>query len=73
MNQTPTTYLISCPACGATNRVPASREGEPGKCGSCRAQLPPLHTKPIQLTDRSFDGFVKGYAGPVLVEFWAPW
>lgn len=67
------TYLIPCPACGTANRVPAASEGKTGKCGSCHAPLLPLFTKPVPLTDRTFDAFVESYRGPVLVEFWAPW
>jgi len=67
------TYLIQCPSCGTANRVPAASEGKSGKCGACHAQLPPLYTKPVVLTDRSFDAFLNDYRWPVLVEFWAPW
>jgi len=67
------TFIIRCPACGVANRVPAASEGRGGKCGSCRAALPPLHTRPVPLTDRSFEDFVAGYPGSMLAEFWAPW
>ncbi len=66
-------YIIRCPACGVANKVPASSEGRSGKCGSCRAALPPLYSRPVALTDRSFDSFVASYPGPVMAEFWAPW
>ena len=73
MRAAPSTYLLSCPACATTNRIPASRAGQPGKCGQCHAPLPPLYIQPLELTDTSFDPFVSRYPGPVLVEFWAPW
>jgi thioredoxin 2 len=66
-------YLIHCPACATANRVPAATEGVAGRCGSCGATLPPLYTRPLPLTDRDFDAFVRGYPGPLLAEFWAPW
>ena len=66
-------YLLHCPACGVTNRVPASSEGRAGKCGNCHTALPPLYTKPVALTDRSFDSFSEKFPGPILVEFWASW
>ena len=66
-------YIIHCPACAAANRVPASSEGKSGRCGACHGVLPPLYTRPVTLTDRTFDPFVQGYPGPVLAEFWAPW
>ena len=67
------TYLLTCPACGSANRIPAEREGERGKCGSCRELLPPVHAHPVSLSDRTFDTYVRDYPGPVLAEFWAPW
>lgn len=66
-------FKARCPACGTTNLVPAEREGEVGRCGSCHGTLPPLYLHPVPLTDRSFDSFVAAYPGPVLAEFWAPW
>ena len=68
-----TSYIITCPACGTGNRIPADREGIQGKCGSCHAALPPLYHHPQQMSSGSFDGFVAAYPGPVLAEFWAPW
>jgi len=66
-------HVITCPACGAANRVPSSREGERGRCGACHESLPPLFTTPVTLNDESFDRFIKGIRLPVLAEFWAPW
>lgn len=66
-------YLVTCPSCGTSNRIPAEKEGMSGRCGMCRSSLPPLYVQPVVLTDRSFDDFVKSYKGPILAEFWAPW
>jgi thioredoxin 2 len=66
-------YTITCSSCGTANRIPASKEGMQGRCGSCQATLAPLYCHPQQLTDKNFDAFVKNYPGPVLAEFWAPW
>jgi len=66
-------YFVTCGACGAENRIPTEMEGKRGRCGSCRAALPPLFRKPQPLTESGFDGFLAGYPGPVLAEFWAPW
>ena len=73
MTDSPDVYLITCPACKAVNRVPSGKKGEPGKCGNCHGQLPPLYLHPVPLTDTTFDSFVAGYPGPILAEFWAPW
>ena len=66
-------YIVTCAACGTGNRIPAEREGKKGRCGNCRAELPPLYYRPVQLTDSSFGSFIAAYPGPVLAEFWAPW
>jgi len=66
-------YIINCSFCGTGNRIPAEMEGKKGRCGNCRASLPPLYYKPQPMTDSSFDSFIAGYPGPVLAEFWAPW
>ena len=73
MPQPDSTYLVKCPACGTANSVPASSEGKAGKCGNCGKTLPALYTRPVALTDRSFDSFAESYPGPMLTEFWAPW
>jgi thioredoxin 2 len=67
------TYIVTCPACGAGNRIPADKEGVNGRCGSCRAALPAMYCRPQPLTDSSFDSFLNRYPGAVLAEFWAPW
>jgi len=65
-------YTVICPSCGTGNRIPADKEGLRGRCGRCRALLPPLYCHPQQLTERTFDEFVRSYPGPVLAEFWGP-
>ena len=69
----PSSHLVKCRSCGVSNRIPAEKEGVTGHCGSCRAQLPALYWQPQQLSYASFDRFLAGFDGPVLVEFWAPW
>ena len=66
-------YTVACRVCGAANRIPVDRARQTGRCGKCRATLPPLHVRPLPLDERSFDPFVAAYRGPVLAEFWAPW
>lgn len=66
-------HIVTCNACGTANRIPAEKEGVRGRCGSCRAELPPLYSRPQPLSDSSFDPFIAAYPGPVLAEFWAPW
>ena len=39
--------IRACPACGANNRVPAKHLSDTGRCGSCKAGLPPV-SEPIE-------------------------
>jgi len=66
-------YLIKCVSCGKANRIPDEKEGVAGRCGNCKATLPPLYYQPQKLTDQSVVAFLRAYPGPVLAEFWAPW
>ena len=63
---------IRCPACGATNRVPEPRVGQPARCGKCRT---PLATAiaPVTVSDASFAAVVLGATTPVLLDCWADW
>lgn len=64
--------LRTCPACGASNRVPAKHLTDTGRCGSCKATLPPL-SNPIEVTADMFRDVVQNAKVPVLVDFWAAW
>lgn len=65
------TLHIVCPACAATNRIPAARLGESPNCGQCREALFTRH--PVELTAASFARFIERNDLPVVVDFWAPW
>jgi thioredoxin 2 len=62
---------VVCGACGATNRMPATRLAEEPSCGKCHRPL--LDGRPVELTDASFDKFVQHNDLPVVVDFWADW
>lgn len=61
-----------CGSCGANNRVPARHLADTGRCGVCKAQLPPAG-EPIEVNASSFDEIIAGSKVPVLVDFWASW
>jgi thioredoxin 2 len=67
-------YLLRCPACGTTNRVPPERiaQGLRPVCGRCKAPLAMAGT-PVTVTDATFSAEVEGCPLPVLVDAWAPW
>jgi thioredoxin 2 len=62
-----------CAECKAVNRIPVRHLADTGKCGKCRAALPP-HATPIEVASESqFDEIVSAARVPVLVDFWATW
>lgn len=65
---------VSCPRCGATNRVDAerARRGLLPVCGRCRAKLH-LSSEVVEVTDSRFDAQVLASPLPVLLDVWAPW
>lgn len=65
--------ILSCPACGTTNRVAYSRLGDQGRCGTCKADLPPPNA-PVEIASlEAFQGLVAESPVPVLMDFWADW
>lgn len=62
----------ACPSCGVKNRVPAEHLASTGRCGSCKADLPPL-AEPLDADPATFDAVVRESKVPVLVDFWAAW
>jgi thioredoxin 2 len=66
------TILRRCKACGATNRIPAKHLSDEGRCGSCKAALPPTD-EPVSADTELFNEIVKEARVPVLVDFWASW
>ena len=61
-----------CKQCGQKNRVGVDHLADTGKCGACKAALPPMN-EPLQVGEAEFDEIVKGVPVPVLVDFWAAW
>ena len=62
---------IVCPACTATNRIPADKLNAAPKCGKCHR---PLFTRyPLELNAGNFQQHINRNDIPVVVDFWAPW
>jgi thioredoxin 2 len=64
--------MRTCAACGAQNRIPAKHLAHSGRCGSCKAALPPQNA-PIEVDAAAFDEITREAKVPVLVDFWASW
>lgn len=64
--------LRSCKNCGKTNRVPAEHLADTGRCGNCKAPLPPVD-EPLNVDVQQFDEIIHKARVPVLADFWAAW
>ena len=64
--------IRQCRACGQNNAVPAKHLAHKGRCGACKAELPPL-SEPLDADADLFDSVVRDVDVPVLVDFWAAW
>lgn len=65
---------VSCPRCGASNRLDAERirAGLQPVCGRCRAALR-TSSDVVEVTDSRFEEEVLLSPLPVLLDVWAPW
>jgi thioredoxin 2 len=70
--QRETIMIRKCSVCGKNNRVPPEHLADTGRCGACKAELPPA-AEPIDADTESFDKIVRAARVPVLVDFWAAW
>ncbi len=67
--------VVRCTRCGARNRIPVGRVHDAAVCGKCRMPITAgsFTSEPVKVTDTNFSREVLDVAGPVLVDFWAPW
>ena len=64
--------IRSCEKCNQKNRIPGAKLADGGRCGACKAPLPPL-AEPLNVGAAEFAEIVNGVGVPVLVDFWAEW
>ena len=64
--------IRNCQSCGKANRVPAAHLSDTGRCGACKAALPPV-AEPIEVNEDEFQQVIRDSKVPVLVDFWAAW
>jgi thioredoxin 2 len=64
--------ISPCPSCGTKNRVAAEHLSDTGRCGACKAELPPVH-QPLDVDEAAFDEILRTAKVPVLTDFWAEW
>jgi thioredoxin 2 len=73
MENTP--IIITCPHCGAKNRIPKNRLTDKPICGRCRTSLSNQAAldHPVEVTDQTFQREVLSFPGSVVLDCWAPW
>ena len=65
--------IYPCPHCGTSNRLAYARLAQDGRCGSCKAALPPINS-PVEIDSvAAFSNLVAQSPLPIVVDFWAPW
>lgn len=62
---------VVCPACMATNRIPAAKSAAEARCGKCRTPL--FGGQPVALGEGHLARHVARNSIPVVVDFWAAW
>lgn len=65
--------IVSCPSCGAANRLVFATLGQPTRCGRCQATID-TPGEPVEIPSAAlFNAVVEQSRLPVLVDFWAAW
>ena len=65
--------VVSCAACGKSNRLAYATLGKPTRCGHCKAAVAPP-SEPVEApSTAAFDAASTTSALPLVVDFWAPW
>ncbi len=65
--------IIACPSCQRSNRVPAARLADAGRCAACKGPLLPLGRPHNMSSAEEFDELTANSPLPVLIDFWAAW
>ena len=64
--------LRTCKSCARKNRIPTGHLSDTGRCGACKAPIPPID-EPLEADLQLFDDIIHNAKVPVLVDFWAEW
>jgi len=62
---------VTCPYCGASDRIPAEQYSDDLVCGACGRAM--FAARPAELDGAAFAAVLSDGGLPVLVDFWAPW
>jgi|SRR5579862_51354 len=64
--------IRACKVCGQKNRVSEAHLADTGRCGACKAPLPPVN-EPLEVDAEQFNDIIQNARVPVLADFWAAW
>jgi thioredoxin 2 len=64
--------IRTCKVCKRKNRIPGKHLADTGRCGACKAPLPPAD-EPLEVDPEQFNEIVQSARVPVLADFWAEW
>lgn len=64
--------IRTCNNCGQLNRVSSRHLANQGRCGKCKAALPPL-SEPLDVDEGEFRDIIENSPVPILIDFWAAW
>jgi thioredoxin 2 len=64
--------ISTCASCGTKNRITAGHLSDAGRCGACKASIPPLK-EPLDVDESAFDEILQAAKVPVFADFWAAW
>jgi thioredoxin 2 len=68
-----TAILVKCPTCGTKNRVVATKQHLPVRCGRCKGRIDIKDSAiPVELGDKTLDTFIHSVHLPILVDFFSP-
>lgn len=65
--------VVTCSACGRSNRLAYATLGKPTRCGHCKATVAPPGEPVEAQSTAAFDAAASTSALPLVVDFWAPW
>lgn len=68
-----TAIFVSCPTCSTKNRVPATKQHLPVRCGRCKERVDIKKAAIlVDLGDKTLDNFIRSVHLPILVDFFSP-
>lgn len=73
LNADATGVLLTCPACGTTNRQRYDVLNRRIRCGKCHTELAPPASAVDIRDEATFNSVIAAAAVPIAVDFWAPW